>query len=96
MTFDDFKEQLHNLGVFKRSTSARIVFDELQETYAKPVEMLPSEMLEIQIAKESELSFGQAVAGYGQYAFSLEMLARHSEEVLMRAWLHPELIKVVE
>lgn len=88
MTFDDFKEQLHNLGVFKRSTSARIVFDKLQETYAKPVEM----------SKVQVILFIEFKARNEPFKFIYEHIQFHNivEHDLMHAWLHPELIVVKE
>lgn len=67
------------------------------ETYAKPVEMTQEQYVEFDNAKNNaSLYFYMAMGQDWAWHFSSEMKQVFSEEDLMRAWLHPDLIVIKE
>lgn len=102
MTFDEVNELLQKLGVFKRSTSVRIAMNDLEERYAKPVEMTQEQADKFKELKASGREFSTMMfdvhyddTGYTDM-FLREEFCWLDENDLMRAWLHSELIVVKE
>lgn len=96
MTFDEAIERtLHTLGHSEMATRVIIILQELRKIYAKPVEMTIEQKCYLVASKNGGESFYQ-MESYQHYEFSGFVFRGVSEQDLMRAWLHPELIKVVE
>lgn len=102
MTFDKAFEMLNldtkNMGYWTLVQIALIrkVMSGLRETYAKPVEMTREQ-------RDVLISAQKNTKGRIEKMVFLEFMSVYSEvqgdittEDLMRAWLHPEIIKVVE
>lgn len=69
--------------------------DELRKTYAKPVEMTVEQKCYLVARKNGGESFYQVV-NYQYWKFGESIFENISEQDLMRAWLHPDLIVVKE
>lgn len=90
MTFDEMIKELKDMGdeYFIEPLMLLPEVEKLRETYAKPVEM----------TREQYDLILELKTHYEAFKFILEHIKLHNigEQDLMRAWLHPELIKVVE
>lgn len=94
MTFDVFDRMLEEMEFNMLPSMYQEIgqaIDELRETYAKPVEMTQQGYDYIHKVKyEHGLSFVYLWNAHREYYIG------NSQDEVMRAWLHPELIKVVE
>ncbi|WP_144242034.1 hypothetical protein [Weissella ceti] len=69
----------------------------VQETYAKPVEMTREQYDQFMVFREmSWFSVFMHKQGAQEVPAFSEFISKEREQELMRTWLHPELIKVVE
>jgi len=95
MTFDELTEMINEISdeqVEDKLETAEYGLEQLRETYAKPVEMTITEQDYIVSLSKLEKYVDTAIRNFF-VALPNSQLDRND---VARAWLHPELIKVVE
>ncbi|QVV90840.1 hypothetical protein [Weissella tructae] len=98
MTFDLFEELMtKSKNVILPAVTLFNALNKLRETYAKPVEMTQAQYDQFMVFREiSWFSVFMHKQGAQEVPAFSEFISKEREQELMRAWLHPELIKVVE
>lgn len=93
MTFDEMIKELKDMGdeYFIEPLMLLPEVEKLRETYAKPVEMTREDYDNAQECRDRYNFDDDNTRGSSRFSWYFE-----TEEEAMRAWLHPELIKVVE
>lgn len=108
MTFDEALEELHPRTIW--SPEMRDLLEQLRATYAPEIEMTQSQKNVFELAKHTlkTSNLANVVKGQGPaYSILDELSGRvwgHNQgeaseaqiEKTMHAWLHPELVKVVD
>lgn len=89
MNFDEFEKKIMNYPSRQEMIS---YLDELRETYAKPVYMTQDQR-EVLLAMK-EIEHETLIDGWDVW-FKKVLMDIEPDDAL-RAWLHPEIIKVVE
>ncbi|MHD0286831.1 hypothetical protein [Weissella tructae] len=100
MTFDELKAMIDDISddqVEDKLGTAEYGLEQLRETYAKPVEMTQAQYDQFMVFREmSWFSTFMYKQGAQEVPAFSEFISKEREQELMRAWLHPKLIKVVE
>lgn len=97
MTFDEMIKELEDMGdeYFIEPLAILQEIEQLRETYAKPVEMTREQLTFINLYKQND-NFIHLINAIDDNEFKEYYIFKNvSDEDLMRAWLHPEVIKVV-